>query len=174
MNMNRYLSKSFIILLLLILISSSCNSTKEAIYLLPDGYTGAVVILFVQPDGITLSVENGFNVYKIPESGVLKVKSEPILTVHNEKFFYEKANGERTPIEYVHPTGRGKTWSDNPKTFDQIKPDDNTVYAMRREVGTFHTGVSQPTRFRSFLIGKVSEGEKLYKQLENRINELNF
>lgn len=171
MNMNHHLCKNLILLILLILITSSCNSTKEAIYLIPDGYTGAVVILFEQPDGVTLPVEDGFNVYKIPENGVLKVKTQAIYDIDEESFFYEDSNRERIRIEYLYPSSqRGQIYKER-KTFDEVSADDPTMYAMGSEMGSFNSSKGT-VRFRSLGIGRASESAKIYQQKRSKIVEI--
>lgn len=154
-----------------ILILSSCNSTKDNVYLLPEDYIGAVVILFDQPDGASISDEDGVNVYRIPKDGVLKVKNPPTFTASKELFFYERVNGERTKIEYLYPKGRGKAQEENPKTFDQIEPNDPTVFVMGRVAGTLNikNGV---IHYRSFEVGKAADSEKLYLQKQDKIIEI--
>ncbi len=169
--MNQYYLRVILILPILATLAVSCNSQKDNVYLLPEGYIGPVVILFNQADGVGLSVEDGFNIYRIPKGGVLKVKNPPTFTASNELFFYERANGERTRIEYLYPKGRGKAWEENPKTFDQIEQNDVTVFVMGRVAGTFNikNGV---IHYRSFEVGNASDSEELYIQKQDKIIEI--
>lgn len=93
-------------LIILLLANSSCRSTPtDGIYLIPKGYTGDVIILFNQPHGVIPEIESGYNVYKIPEDGILKVKTKGIRGIVNLSYFYVDKNNERQRIEYLRITG---------------------------------------------------------------------
>ena len=161
---------------LFLALNLSCGlrglNAAEAVYLIPKGYTGPVVIFFDQPDGVTPEVENGFTVYKIPGDGFLKVKTKAIYKINEQIFYYVDETGERTEIEYLYPrgweeTGSGKTR----KSFNNINPDDTGIYVMGSEMGSFN-GKNGVVRFRSFMIGKAFGSDKLYQETMNKITNL--
>lgn len=171
------LKYKYIVLLLFLALNLSCglrgSYPAEAIYLIPKGYTGPVVIVFAQQDGIIPEIENGFTVYRIPVSGFLKVKSEAVYNINEQSFFYTDENGVRTEIEYLYPRDwKGKTRSGKiRKTSNDIKSDDVENYAMTSEMGSFN-GKSETIRFRSFMIGKAFGSDTLYQETMNKITDL--
>lgn len=58
------------------LLSDCTRKTNNALYLLPDNFQGNVIILFNQLGGANPEYLDGFRVYRIPHSGVLKTKFE--------------------------------------------------------------------------------------------------
>ena len=66
--------KTAIAIIALILSMFSCSRGHREIYVLPNGYTGRVVIIYDQANGAAKTYENGSRVYRIPESGVLKTQ----------------------------------------------------------------------------------------------------
>src|SRR4051812_41939985 len=95
-------------LILLALVNNSCSFPPNEIYLIPKGYIGDVIIFFDQPDGVIPEVENGSYVYKIPEDGILKVKTQGGVGIFHKDFYYIDANNQRQKIEYLRVTGE---WS---------------------------------------------------------------
>lgn len=159
-------------ILFLLALNSSCSlQNKEAVYIIPADYVGPIVIVFDQPDGVLPEIEDGFTVYRIPESGLLKVTNKAIYKINEQKYFYENLRGERTRIEYIYPTSQVRASDTNRKTFAQISADDKTIYAMGAEMGSFNSK-NETVRYRAFKIGIVSENEKMYQQSRRRITEL--
>ena len=80
------------------------RTTLDAIYLLPQGYEGVVLIFFDEPDGVELETEGSQYVYKILADGVLRVKNhgQGGLIVTGLRYFYVNENGERQPLEYLY------------------------------------------------------------------------
>lgn len=132
---------------------------------------GTIVILFDQSDGATPTIENGFNVYKMPEDGLLKLNTKAVYDIDEQIFYYVDSKGERTKIEYLYPTSQKTSAVKNQKTFDEIPVNDKTVYVMGGEMGSFNSknGV---VRFRSFEVGIASDSEKLVQQTRNKITEI--
>lgn len=52
----------------------SCDSGEEEIIVIPENYTGYVLIIFNQKDGIPIKYEGEKRVYEIPQNGVLKTQ----------------------------------------------------------------------------------------------------
>jgi hypothetical protein len=73
--------------------------------LIPKGYRGDVIILFDQPDGVTPEIEKGLYVYKIPEDGILKVKTKGVIAYVNMIYYYVDEDNERQKVEYLRVTG---------------------------------------------------------------------
>jgi hypothetical protein len=73
---------------------------EDEIYLVPEGYQGAVFILFDQADGVKKKYEDGKRVYEIPENGILKTKFSINKGWHQLPvcFYLNKQN--RIPVKY--------------------------------------------------------------------------
>ncbi len=165
-------------LILLVMLVSSCfffKYPRNGIYLIPKGYTGDVIILFNQPDGVVPEVENGLYVYKIPENGILKVKTKGYKGIVNKSYYYEDENNERQEIEYLRITG-SRDISGKPKDkFDGAinqNEYENGIFVMNTGgLGSFNTrdGVVQYT---SFIVGNPKDGERLYDKKQERISNL--
>jgi len=100
-------------LLIFAFLASGCDfmqtvlhtGPRNGIYLMPSGYVGAVVILYDQPDGETLDVEDGYYVYKIPPSGVLKVRTPPYTGIVNLKILLCGSGGREARGQVHHDYG---------------------------------------------------------------------
>ena len=49
----------------------SCNNPESETYLIPQGFTGRVNVIFSRKDGAPTKYENNRRVYEIPANGVL-------------------------------------------------------------------------------------------------------
>ncbi len=96
-----HLLKKLKYFVLLICISSCAQQGEDSIRLIPEGYQGAVLIIFNQEDGAPKEYEEGKRVYRIPENGVLKTQFKPNYGIQNHQFFYLNNKGERTEIPFV-------------------------------------------------------------------------
>lgn len=163
--------------LLLTLVNSSCSlksTPSNGIYLIPKGYTGDVIILFNQPDGVIPEVENGLYVYKIPNDGILKVQTPGVPGIVSKSYYYIDVSNRRQRIEYLRVTGDRSPTGEPQNKFGNITQDqyDNTVYVMAAGgLGSFNTkkGIIQYT---SFIIGTPKDNEHLYDEMQKRISTL--
>ena len=149
------MTRPFYGLIFLLPLLLSCFSRAEPEkHFIPDGYTGSIVIIYGDSAGQEANYENGFRVYKIPASGVLRTKFEhPKGWIADDKrqFFYYDS-GRITPIKVIHEI------QNHP-----IDEKDETVYVFSFEesVGT--------TRY---LVGKLHDRERFILQLRTRIDSL--
>lgn len=83
------------------------NKAQDEIYILPDGYRGAVIVLFDEADGTPEKFdEDGNRVFEIPFSGILKTKFS-----FQEGFrdiSYKTISGKK--LRYLWPAD--KVWQD--------------------------------------------------------------
>lgn len=162
-------------LVFLTLVNSSCSLTPtNEIYLIRKGYMGDVIILFNQPDGVSPEVENGYYVYKIPEDGILKVKTSGQTGIVNKSYFYIDEGNRRQRIEYLRVTGDRNPAGEPQNKFGNISQNEyeNTVFIMNTGgLGSFNTkhGVIQ---FTSFIIGMPKDSVRLYDKMQERISNL--
>lgn len=96
-------------LILLLTITSCAQEAEDTIRLIPDGYEGAVLIIFNQEDGTPKEYEDGKRVYRIPDDGVLKTQFEPNSGIQKHQFYYVKDNGDRTEIPFIMVQGENTT-----------------------------------------------------------------
>ena len=75
---------------------------QSEIHLIPDGYVGWVAVAFRAVNGELPMNEGDARLYRIPKTGVLLTQAEPNRgTSPAWKFFFEGADGTRTPIQLV-------------------------------------------------------------------------
>jgi hypothetical protein len=110
---NKILGKMLIINLLSILMMffSGCKSNKaeNETYILPNGYTGRIVIFYGQANGEAKKYADGARVLEIPSSGILKTQFEPNYGIIedskvNRKFLYKNTEGQIISIPNRHNT----------------------------------------------------------------------
>ena len=77
-------------------------TTKKEVFILPKGFNGAVIIVFNQKDGIDDIKEDGKFIYRIPSSGILKIKKE-LAPIYKDWYYFEDAQGKRTEFYYCFP-----------------------------------------------------------------------
>lgn len=146
----------------------------DGIYLIPKGYTGEVVIVYDQPDGLMPELENGLYVFRIPENGIMKVKPPLVEGIVEHSYFYVDENNEKQKLEYLRITG-DRDVSGKPKDkFDgQINQEqyENRVFIMNHEGGSFNVKDSR-VAFTNFIVGKPKDSEKLYDNMQKRISQI--
>lgn len=135
----------------IILFFSSCfNQAEPEIHLIPKDYTGPVIIIFDDKQGVPAKYENGNRVYEIPQDGVLRTqfkKQQGSIAPGKLKYYYYDKN-ERQEINYLQST-KDVT--------------DSASYVFSKELSNATV---------RYLVGKVSEGDGYYKALRKRIDEL--
>lgn len=148
---------------ILICISYSCaqQKTEYTVRLIPEGYTGPVVIFFNQKNGESKEYEDGKRIYKIPRNGVLKTKFEPNYGIQNHQFFYVNEKGDRTEIPFI-----AIQQSDSVTKIE----DKTKIYAFAEEAFSEGFGInannlkySTPSGI-SFYIGDLSDIESAYTE----------
>lgn len=135
---------------------SCLKSGDDEIHLIPDGFTGTVVIIFNQPDGIPQKWERGRRVYEIPVNGILKTQFSFNKGLIDDKYYYINAIGQRKEIPFTWPNER------------KISPDSIQVFS-----GTSGTAISDKTKrevpYVLYIVGRLSDSEKLNAQ-KNSLN----
>jgi hypothetical protein len=135
--------KKRLFVLLLTVFSLSCSviaQPKAVAYLIPEGFTGGVIVLYKQADGITPEIaKDGTVLYPIPKDGFLKVNTDfpPDNYIYN--FYYVNTKNDLTPLEYVqlayYVRAKGDTTT---KTLDTLTEDErnNKIFVMsHRTIG---------------------------------------
>ena len=142
----------FIVYFYLLVLMTSCANAGESICLIPENFTGIVLIVFDQKDGVPEEIENGLHVYRIPLSGILRTQVKASYIAESRKFYYIDNSGKRVKIEFKFPKG----WED----VDTAKSK-NGIYCYNDEMG--ETAINKPNykKFRTFLVGKLTQMDSL-------------
>ncbi len=160
-----------------VLLNSSCSvktNPTDGIYLIPKDYTGDVIIFFNQPDGVIPEVENGLYVYKIPEDGILKVKTSGVTGVVDKSYYYVDENNERRKIEYLRVTGDRDPSGKAQNKFGDITQSEyeNALFVMNTGgLGSFNTK-NVVIQYTSFIVGTPKDSDRLYDKMQRRISSL--
>lgn len=113
-----------------LLVLCSCNQTAEPeTYLIPQGFTGRVNIVFNREDGVSAKYEDGRRVYQIPASGILLTQFKDEYGLVDALYFYVDSIGKRKPLPiYRH----------------DYNPDGSIKWIIKdsTEVGVFLSGTS--------------------------------
>lgn len=87
-----------LLLLVLILVVWNCHNFRVEVYLIPSGYIGPVVIVYGDPNGMELEDHLGTVVFKINQSGILRVKETFERRWVLAQFYYVEPDGTRQKI----------------------------------------------------------------------------
>jgi hypothetical protein len=115
-------------------------SGEEELYLLPNSFTGIVVLIFNQQSGKPRVYEQGKRVYQIPESGILHTQFPPNTGWHPLPSFYYLHQGKRVLLGHL----------------------------AEKQVSSMQSGIAQSSdqarevQFMSCLIGRSTELDSLY------------
>ena len=165
--------KRFIILLSALLSFSCVSFGKpiEVIYLIPANFTGGVIIIYNQPDGITPeTTKDGTIIFQIPKDGLIKVKEPLERTAYKFSYYFVDEKGNRTPIEYLYPGHYVRNPGDKTsKSFDTISEDEtnNKTFAMIHTTKNFVVG-QQQVYLHNFMIGHPKDYDVLYIQTSDK------
>lgn len=164
-----------IIVLWNLIFSLSCSllaKPTDVVYLIPENYTGGVIVLYNQPDGIEPEkAKDGTIIYRIPQNGFLKIKSPFERKTYRFKYYLVDANNKRTEIEYLYPEGyvRG-VGEENQKSHDTISEAEreNTTFVMNHRNSNFNAKDGR-VFLTCFSVGKPKDSEKIYTDTDRRI-----
>ena len=158
------MSKIYIHCVLILFVSASCvQKAENTIRLIPNGYTGPIIIIFNQEDGSPVEYENGFRLYRIPENGVLKTQFKPNYGSQKHHFYYVDESGTRDEIQFILVQGQNQE-------IEGRLDGNGTVYAyLEQAIGKVENydsetkkliNVKQPAK--TFFIGDLTDLEKDY------------
>jgi hypothetical protein len=147
---------SFIYLLLLLtsVFFVGCQSADDEIYILPDNYSGYVLIIYDQENGEIPAYYGEKRVYRIPESGVLKTRFSTNYGVASlgEYYYKEIQEGNKIPFEMINKDELG----------------DNSIKACCFSTGSvYKIDDKSRVKFARFLVGSKLEINNAFKQLES-------
>ncbi len=127
---------------------------KQQVYIFPKGFKGVVLVAYDQKDGIDDVIEDGKLIYKIPQSGVLKVKRKEAVTLSQTWHYFEDEQGKRTEFYYCFPP------------CEELKKDTTTVFAFGRSNGTSIGEDGYELNRTIFLVGTANDTDSLSKEAE--------
>lgn len=146
----------------------------DGIYLIPKGYTGDVIIVFAQQNGVSPDVENGRYVYRIPSNGILRVKTKGITGFVDTSYYYVDENGARQKIEAIRVTGDRDPSGLPQNKYGNISQAeyDNKIFVMNTGgLGNFKAKEAT-VQFTSFIVGTPKDGDRFYDRKQKRISEI--
>jgi hypothetical protein len=133
--MKKILFNSIIILgTVLLLQCSSSTSSNPLTLLVPDNYTGQIVILYSQPNTEELKFDDGRLVLMTPENGVIKTSFNPGKTATwNIKCYYVDKNNNKKLLKGYNPNFK-----------DEDEDSDTTsIHFIAEKVGKYGEGTFQ-------------------------------
>lgn len=130
------------------------NMGEDEVYILPNDFTGAVIVLYGQKDGDPKKYDDkGNRIYHIPENGTLKTQFDFQEDWRQVKYIYK--NGKT--LRYLLPPD--DVWND---TIANTKRKNDSVYVF----GSTTRG--------DFLVGKVTQIDSLWKVLDKKWEQYNY
>jgi hypothetical protein len=153
------MKKQMFSIISLLFLLSSCNQAGESICLIPKDFTGVVIIIFDQKEGVPPEIENGKHVYRIPQSGILKTQVKANYQVQGQEYYYVDDAGHKTTIPYKFSKG----WEDVDTT--KIK---SSVYCYNEEMGATAKNKPNYKKYRLFLVSKPNQMDSL-SNVKNRV-----
>ncbi len=167
--------KKQLLILFICLLSVSCSVFAKPVkimYLLPEGFTGGVLVLYNQADGVNSEVsKEGTIKYRIPKDGFLKVKGDFPEDVYNFNFFSVNSKDELTSIEYIErsfvPPGM------NLRNFDELTEDEknNKIFAMNHRTIGFEIQKKSVPLY-AFSIGYPKDSSSYYDKTLDKVEEI--
>jgi hypothetical protein len=154
---------------LLIASGSACGPRGEdELFLLPDAFTGPVVVVFGQPDGQPLEYRAKRRVFRIPRGGVLKTQ-----------FVEQYGMNFSSAYHYT----RGDTLIQQIPAITDLEATtaDTALYIFRVVAGAVNNietigSASRTTGvrfyYRGFVVGHVAAGETLARQAEQLLDRV--
>ena len=133
---------------------------EPEIYLLPDGFTGPVVMVFDWDEGKPIRYEDGKRVYDIPPDGVFVTNNRGNpghLLSGDRQFFHVARNGSRSSIS------ESPDWQSDLKRLRGSEAFENvTAFAFRYGTAVVtYKGATNWCFFVAFVIGRLEEWQSL-------------
>jgi hypothetical protein len=167
-----------IIVSLLLLLSFSCASeakTIDMIYLMPEGFTGGVIVLYDEVNGVTPELlKDDSLVYRIPKDGFLKVKPSINPGPYKLRYFYVDEKDNRKEIEYINPKSHVNERDDTTtRSLSTITEDEtnNKIFAMHHQRQVFEPNGKWMALY-IFFIGKPKDSGIAYIRTLDRVDEI--
>jgi|SRR5690606_14140487 len=145
--------KKIILKLLFLLTVFGCKTKESEVYILPENYTGYVVIIFDQDNGAKKKYEKGKRIYEIPPSGILKTQFKADYGLSHFPEFYYKSIQNENKVPYIYE-------------YDSLTNDKVVGFGGRSGVANRDLEGKSVVRFREFYIGTKVQIELAVKEAE--------
>jgi hypothetical protein len=111
-----------------------CRPGGEA-FELPEGFTGPVVVFFSHPRGTSPGGRFGTQIYRIPASGVLLLKTDPPSGIQLQSWSYVGRDGKRTPIASEDDTRPDFSVAEPRVRMTSMNAQDGTFHWIQAQIG---------------------------------------
>jgi hypothetical protein len=133
-------------------------TTKQVVYILPQGFKGVVLIAYGQEDGEEDVREDGKTIYRIPQNGILKLKRKEAVSLSQSWHYFEDSQGNRKEFYYCYPP------------CEEMKKNPDKIFAYGRSNGASLED-DYELRRTIFLVGTANDTDSLSKAAE-KINAI--
>jgi len=89
------MKKLYLMVITLLLLMSCKEYAESETFLIPNNYTGVIVIVFDQEKGASKEYKDKRRIYHIPKNGVLYTKFSPVNGILDEQFYYINDKGKK-------------------------------------------------------------------------------
>ncbi len=164
-------------IILILLLSISCSlfaKPVNMVYLIPEGFTGGVIIYYDEINGVEPEIlKDGTVLYRIPKDGFLKVKPITSSGPYELSYFYFDEKDNRKEIEYLGSQNAGNKNHPKPRNQDEVTNDerDNGIFAMNHRKIRF--SLSKQANFvYAFSVGHPKDSTSIYVDIDWRMDEI--
>jgi hypothetical protein len=160
-------------LFIMMLSMLGCQNPEPEDYLIPQGFTGRVNIIFNQKNGVAPKYENARRVYEIPQDGILLTQFKDEYGLVNRRYYYVDSNGKKVPLKIYEY---------------EYNKDGTTKWIIKNpgEVGIFSDGTtgqygneddSKSVKWQEFVVSSYSLLDSFYtvdykKKFDDRIEKI--
>lgn len=162
--------KIYGVILLTIFVSvSGCLIGRQTVekFVLPEGYTGDVIVLFDQSDGMVPDVSENIVIYTVPEDGILRVKTSPTHWTEHTQYCYSSTDQRCLEVTYLDHWGDGKSVAN----LDEDERKNGTFVFNDGGIGSFNIA-NKTIQYRGFLVGHPIVKDRMYDRMVDRIFQL--
>ncbi len=124
------------------------STAKQEVYILPQGFKGIVLVAYGQSDGLDDIIEDGKLIYKIPQSGVLKLKRKEATTITQTWYYFEDEQGLRTELSHCF------------SPCEEMKNNPDKIFAYKETNGGFENDGIQ-LEMTTFLVSTFHDTDSL-------------
>lgn len=167
-----------IVVLWSLIFSLSCSlfaKPTDIVYLIPENFTGGVIVLYNQPDGIEPEkTTDGAIIYRIPKDGFLKVKAAFERKNFRFKYYFVDANDKRAEIEYLQRAHYVRDPGDTAsKSEDSITENERNsqIFAMLHETTNF-TISGNRVFIQNFIVAIPKDSLNIYMRTYDKISDI--
>ncbi len=139
--------------LIMSLMLYSCNSGDKEVLILPKNYSGYIVIIYNQENGVPAKYKDGKRIYEIPPDGILKTQFKGNYGLREfTEYYFEQANPNNKIPSYAE--------------FNKIPP--NVIVGLIGANGNANKDYEgkQTVEYSLYYIGTKADIEKAMEQAE--------